>query len=102
MTKKVSFGLKPTKPLPPAADSWVENRAPVEEPLQASPKPPITAPVAKRNQAPSTTSEPERMKRLTIDIPLSLHRAIKVQCAGRDTKIADEIRELLLRKYGKS
>lgn len=47
------------------------------------------------------------MKRLTIDIPESLHRTIKSQCAMRyaicdmrGTKIADEVRELLLKKYG--
>lgn len=81
MSKKISFGTRPSaKPLPPAADSWVENRA-EEEPVKA-------------NQ--------ERMKRLTIDIPLSLHRAIKSQCAAVDKQMADEIRQLLIQKYGKS
>lgn len=42
------------------------------------------------------------MKRLTIDVPESLHRSIKTQCAMRGTKIADEVRELLLQKYGQS
>jgi hypothetical protein len=71
--KKVAIGTKPTnKPTPVAADDWVENRdAPREE----------------------------KMKRLTIDIPESLHRDVKSQCAMRGTKIADEIRELLLQKY---
>ena len=74
-TKKVSIGTKPTsKPAPAAADAWVENR--------------------------SNGDEPEAMKRLTIDVPASLHRAIKAQCAMRGTKIADEVRELLLQKYG--
>lgn len=44
--------------------------------------------------------KPEPMKRLTIDIPASLHRAIKSQCAARGSKISDEVRELLLQKYG--
>lgn len=74
-TKKVSIGTKPTnKPAPAAADAWVESR--------------------------SDGNEPEAMKRLTIDVPASLHRAIKAQCAMRGTKIADEVRELLLQKYG--
>ena len=74
-TKKVSIGAKPTnKPAPAAADAWVESRS---------------------------NDEPEPMKRLTIDIPESLHRAIKMQCASRGAKIADEVRELLLKKYGK-
>ena len=74
-TKKVQIGTKPTnKPAtPPAADAWVENRSP---------------------------ETPEVMKRLTIDIPESLHRTIKAQCAMRGTKIADEVREMLLQKYG--
>ena len=41
-----------------------------------------------------------KMKRLTIDIPETLHRKIKAQCAMRGTKIADEVRELLIQKYG--
>lgn len=73
-TKKIAFGTKPTnKPAPVAADAWVDSRA---------------------------AGEAETMKRLTIDIPESLHRAIKSQCAMRGTKIADEVRELLLQKYG--
>ena len=76
-TKKVSIGTKPTnKPAPAAADAWVESR--------------------------SSGDAPEAMKRLTIDVPESLHRAIKAQCAMRGTKIADEVRELLLQKYGQS
>ena len=73
-TKKIDFGTKPTsKPAPALVDTWVESRA---------------------------TGEAEAMKRLTIDIPESLHRTIKSQCALRGTKIADEVRELLLNKYG--
>lgn len=41
------------------------------------------------------------MKRLTIDIPESLHRQIKSECALRGTKIADEVRELLVKKFEK-
>jgi hypothetical protein len=72
--KKVSIGTKPTnKPAPVDADAWVDKR---------------------------DTGQAEQMKRLTIDITESLHRAIKAQCAMRGTKIADEVRELLLQKYG--
>lgn len=78
-TKKISIGTKPTaKPVPVqvSADAWVSDRNSIEG------------------------AEP--MKRLTIDIPESLHRSIKSQCAMRGTKIADEVRELLLQKYRKS
>jgi hypothetical protein len=75
-TKKVSIGAKPTsKPAPALADAWVESRT-------------------------GAADEPEKMKRLTIDVPESLHRAIKAQCAMRGSKIADEVRELLIQKYG--
>lgn len=73
--KKIAIGTKPTnKPAPANADDWVESRGKGKQ-------------------------EPEPIKRLTIDIPESLHRAIKTQCAMRGTKIADEVRELLLQKY---
>ena len=75
-TKKIAIGTKPTaSPAQASADAWVESRS---------------------NRA----SEP--MKRLTIDVPESLHRTIKAQCAMRGTKIADEVRELLLQKYTQS
>lgn len=75
MSKKVSFGARPSTTTPPAAaDAWVAERV---------------VPV-------STTP----MKRLTLDIPADLHRAIKTACASRGTKIVDELRELLVQKYG--
>ncbi len=74
MSKKISIGTKPTAK--PAADAWVESRTPADG--------------------------PEPMKRLTIDVPASLHRSIKAQCAMRGTKIADEVRELLIQKYVQS
>lgn len=70
-TKKISIGTKPsTRAAAATADNWVESRA-----------------------------DEEPMKRLTIDIPASLHRAIKMQTAQRGTKIADEVRELLSERY---
>ena len=72
--KKIAFGTKPTnKPAPVAVDAWVDSR---------------------------DAGEVEVTKRLTIDIPESLHRAIKAQCAMRGSKIVDEVRVLLLQKYG--
>ena len=78
-TKKISSGARPTaKPAaaPAQADAWVQDR--------------------------SRGDEPEKMKRFTIDVPESLHRAVKMSCADRGVKMADEIRELLLQKYGKA
>ena len=41
-----------------------------------------------------------KTKRLTIDIPLSLHQRVKSQCALRDEKMADVVRELLEKHFG--
>ena len=76
MTKKVQLGPKPTSTAaaPVTADKWVESRA---------------------------AAEAEPTKRLTLDLPESLHRKIKADCAMRGTKMAEELRELLIQKYGK-
>jgi len=42
-----------------------------------------------------------QMKRLTIDVPVELHTAIKVDCAIRGAKMADVIRELLESQFRK-
>jgi hypothetical protein len=41
----------------------------------------------------------EPMKRLTIDIPLSLHQRVKSQCALKGENMADVVRELLDRHF---
>lgn len=76
MNKKVSFTTKPSNRVASAdADKWVENReTPAAEP-----------------------SEP--MKRLTIDVPFSLHRRMKLSCVQRGNKMSDEIRALLAQHY---
>lgn len=76
MSKKVSFAAKPSNPATSDdGDKWVEHRK-------------ISAP---------ESSEP--MKRLTIDVPSSLHRRLKITCAQRGHKMADEIRALLEQHY---
>ena len=72
MAKKVTITAKPNRPAgdtAQAAEQWV-----------ASGKIAATA---------------EGMKRFTIDVPESLHRRIKMQCAAQGLKMADEIRALL-------
>jgi ParG len=78
MTKKVSFA----RVTPKAADEWVAGAATETAPALSSPPEPA-----------------EPMKRLTIDIPRSLHTRIKAACALRGSKMADEIRALLDREY---
>jgi hypothetical protein len=70
--KKVSFGGKPSA-TNPSADAWVENREiePAKEP----------------------------MKRLTIDVPVSLHKRIKSQCVMQELVMADVIRDMLEQRF---
>lgn len=44
-------------------------------------------------------SKSGHMRRLTIDVPPELHRRVKVRCAQRGQKMADAIRELLMREF---
>ena len=78
--KKVAIGGKPSRATEATAvDAWVANT------------PPAAA------EAPEATAEP--MKRLTIDVPASLHSRIKVQCAQEGQKMADVIRALLEERF---
>jgi hypothetical protein len=80
--KKIEFGAKPKASRQLAtADAWVEARKDAEEPPkhQAS-KPP--------------------MKRLTIDIDVSLHKKVKSQCALQDLDMAEVVRDLLEKRFG--
>jgi hypothetical protein len=79
--KEVKFTRRPgAAPAPAdAAEAWINAPRSPEE--------------AVRPVAAAVTEEP--MKRLTIDIPESLHIRVKSQCAKRGTKMADEIRTLL-------
>ena len=76
MSKKVSFAPKPTATTK-TPDQWVQG---VDQPT--------------KGQGASDTPA-EKMKRFTIDVSISLHARIKIACAKRGTKMADEIRLLL-------
>ena len=72
--KKVTIGGKPTAKTPPGTpDQWVSDRS-----------------------APTGPT-----KRLTIDVPLGLHQRVKSQCALRGDKMADVVRTLLEKEFGK-
>ncbi len=56
---------------------------------------------ARRSATPGpTTAAPARTKRLTLDLPESLHRAIKVSAAQDGVTMAEKLRALLLKHYG--
>lgn len=85
--KKITMKAKPTQAI---ADAWVESRDLAAEEVQAV------------GEGRATPTDPVPMKRLTIDIPASLHRKVKSQCALDGVKIADVVREILFQKYGTS
>lgn len=70
--KKISITAKPARPATPTSlDAWVNDRHGSAEPT----------------------------KRLTFDIPLSLHQRVKSQCALRTVNMADKMRELLEKEF---
>jgi predicted DNA binding CopG/RHH family protein len=75
--KKVSIAPKPTK----SADKWVEGGKTTAKPTRKG------------------KDVVEAMKRFTIDVPVSLHTRIKMECARRGVKMADQIREMLEKRF---
>lgn len=78
------------KPKPADLEDWVQEGS---RPIDREARRPATEP------APAPA---EPMKRFTIDVPLTLHTRIKIECARRGLKMADAIRELLEREFAKS
>ena len=77
MSKKVSIGTRPsTRQAPASPDEWVGTRA---------------------ETAATQASEPT--KRITIDVPESLHRRVKVGCAMDGTSVAAEVRAFLEERF---
>ena len=81
MSKKVSIRARPSArqaPAPAAADEWVGTGG-------------------ETAATPATLGE--RTKRLTIDLPESLHRRVKVGCAMEGTTVAAEVRGFLEKRF---
>jgi predicted DNA binding CopG/RHH family protein len=85
MAKKVTFGVKPIEQQSASVDEWVDTRSAPGE-IADSPE--------------STPAPKEKFKRLTLDIPETLHRAIKGKAASEGVAMVDMLRELLEEKYG--
>jgi hypothetical protein len=84
MSKKLTFSKKPTT-TPTAAEvdaSALDEFVGVQTPAKA------------KEPTPS-----EKMKRFTFDVPESLHRRIKSQCAAKGVDMADEMRRLLEERF---
>lgn len=100
--KKVTFGAQPKAQ--PNINEWVETRevGSTSNEVQSDP--------ANISEAAQTTNEPtspaaekpqsqEKIKRLTLDIPESLHRRIKGKAVMEGTTMVEMLRELLIETY---
>lgn len=94
MSKTVNIGKRPSaRPSAEAVDKWMESHAAKEDDAAgktASPAPPAE---------PKTEAAAPKMKRLTIDIPDSLHRRVKSRCGQDGLRMADVIRNLLEERF---
>ena len=82
--KKVAFTAKPQQA---QLDEWVSASEPISEPIS---EPAI----------PQSSIEGVKMKRLTLDIPETLHRSIKLQAVTQSVSMVDLLRTLLEKEYG--
>ena len=73
MSKK-DLAFKPATKTSASPDAWIESR-----------------------DKPTAPAEPT--KRLTVDIPQSLHKRIRLACIERDEVMADVIRDILQRGF---
>jgi hypothetical protein len=78
MSKKVRFSARPPSSIQPDASAPVQDQLAIDAWVNNE-KPPVAEPV----------------KRFTFEVPLSLHKRIKMQCAAQDRQMADVLRELL-------
>ena len=97
--KKVAFTAKPQQAQIEQIEQWVSPSEPAAEPASANP---IAAPIADSPAPtpPQIPIESVKMKRLTLDIPETLHRSIKLQAVTQSVSMVDLLRTLLEEKYG--
>ncbi|MGO7367092.1 hypothetical protein [Rhizobium leguminosarum] len=88
--KKTTIKMPP-KPTQ-AADQWVAQTG---NDVSESPK----STVVELKQPAVDPKPAETIKRLTVDMPESLHRRVKVQCAQRNLKMNEIIRDFLEREF---
>lgn len=88
MSKKtVAFNMAPIAASAAVQDLWVNDRT--RAGAEAVLAPPLQ---------PASQQQPA-MKRFTIDVEEKLHKRIKAECAMRGAKMADVIRDLLVKEF---
>jgi predicted DNA binding CopG/RHH family protein len=91
MVKKITIGTKPSPVSDPAQiDQWVAERGESND----------TKSNDAESQSPISTPESVKMKRLTLDIPEDLHKAIKTKAVVEGVPMANMLRSLLEQYYG--
>lgn len=83
MNKKVSFGTKPDLN---SLDALVQSRS---EGQGAAPAAAAAVPVV----------EKEATRRVSVDLPLSLHTKLKLHCVQSGALMADYVRDLIAREF---
>jgi predicted DNA binding CopG/RHH family protein len=100
-SKKVNFGTKPQKQ--PDVDAWVESRdAQADNAVKELPAIEEQAPAISsktKTQRVADKSDKDTLKRLTLDIPESLHRRIKGKAVMEGVTMVNMLRELLEETY---
>ena len=84
--KKVEIAKKPGADVPTNMDTWVADRTPQPSPVSS------TASEVDRKSEETTK---ERIKRLTLDLPESLHRALKLRSVVTGEPMAEYLRRLI-------
>lgn len=84
MNKKVSFGTKPDLN---SLDALVQSRSEGQG----------AAPAAAAAAAP--VAEKEATRRVSVDLPLSLHTKLKLHCVQSGALMADYVRDLIAREF---
>ncbi len=82
MNKKVSFGTKPDLN---SLDALVQSRSEGQGAAPAA----AVAPVV----------EKEATRRVSVDLPLSLHTKLKLHCVQSGALMADYVRDLIAREF---
>src|SRR3954470_15827071 len=90
---------RPEQPASPSVNPEAERFIRGTDSLTEGPRVESAPPPEAAHQAGKGTPKEEPMKRLTIDIPESLHRRVKAQCGAQGTSIADVVRAFLEKKF---
>lgn len=70
--------------------------------IQRPKSPTVESWVKEAPAAPSPSHDEVDIKRLTLDIPVDLHRRIKIACYSTDKKMSEVLRDILEQAFPRS